>query len=593
MSNISTYQIILIMKNILRLFKYIGKEKNILYLVFFLSAITSAISAFVPFIFSNIINKLGKINPSTGFGLVTNSLVLLAMLLAFNQIIILLSEKYSATSRIKIITKFRTTVFKHMLELSVDYTEKHRAGSVLQKVEKGINDFIEWIAQVGIWVSDLVIETFFVMIILLIKVPAIGILFLIIMPILVLISIKKEKSKRPFNKRANKNWEYQSGFLAESIGNLATVKGMSAEADSVKKFDRYQKNILKNRLVQFKYERWFNFGRDSLGDLAILLSIIYVSVLTYKGKLTPGDVFLIAFYARNLIGSVQPLSRFITATADYDITTGRLADFLDTKPIISDLADSEELKELNSIEFKNVSFEYPNSNKGAIFNVSFEIDAGKSVALVGPSGTGKSTITKLIMRFYEPSSGQILINGKDISSFKQDSIREKLAIVMQDVALFNTTINENLAMANTNITSQQIQKAAKMANADEFISNLDKGYNTLVGERGVKLSGGQKQRIAITRAILKDPSMIILDEATSALDSESEAKVQDALKKLLYHKMSLIVAHRLSTVRHVDEIIVLKNGRIYERGTHASLLRKKGLYAKLFNIQSKTGKVDL
>lgn len=480
-----------------------------------------------------------------------------------------------------------------MLDLSVDYTEKHRAGSVLQKVETGINHFIEWLWQVGVWASNLIIETIFVMIILLIKVPAIGILFLIIMPTLVFISIKKEKAKRPYNKRANKNMEYQAGFLAENIGNLATVKGMSGEVESIKKFDNYQKNILKNRLVQFKYERWFNFGRDSLGDLAILLSIIYVSILAYKGKLTPGDIFLIAFYARNLIGSVQPLSRFITATSDYDITTGRLADFLDTKPLLTDLADSEDLDKLSSIEFKNVSFEYPNSKKGAIFNVSFKIDAGKSVALVGPSGTGKSTITKLILRFYEPTSGQILINGKDISNYKQDSLREKLAIVMQDVALFNTTVKENLAMSKANVTDKEIQKAAEMANADEFISNLDKGYNTLVGERGIKLSGGQKQRIAITRAILKDPSMIILDEATSALDSESEVKVQDALQKLLYHKMSLIIAHRLSTVRHVDEIIVLKNGRVYERGTHTSLLRKKGLYAKLFNIQSKTGKIDL
>jgi ABC-type multidrug transport system fused ATPase/permease subunit len=345
--------------------------------------------------------------------------------------------------------------------------------------------------------------------------------------------------------------------------------------------------------VQFKYERWFNFGRDSIGDLAILLSIIYVSVLTYNGKLTAGDIFLIAFYARNLIGSVQPLSRFISDTAEYDITSERLADLLDTKPILKDSKDSKDLIELKSIEFKNVSFEYPNSRKGAISNISFKIDAGKSVALVGPSGTGKSTITKLILRFYETSNGQILINGEDISNFKQDSIRKNMAIVMQDVALFNTTVKENLAIASDGLSEQEIQKAAKMANADEFIMQLDKGYNTLVGERGIKLSGGQKQRIAITRAILKNPNMIILDEATSALDSESEQLVQDALKKLLYHKMSLIIAHRLSTVRHVDEIIVLKNGRVFERGSHSSLLRKKELYAKLFNIQSKTGKNEL
>ena len=164
---------------------------------------------------------------------------------------------------------------------------------------------------------------------------------------------------------------------------------------------------------------------------------------------------------------------------------------------------------------------------------------------------------------------------------------------MQDVALFNTTVKENLSIAAVKTSEADIQNAARLANADEFISHFDKGYNTLVGERGIKLSGGQKQRIAITRAILKKPDMIVLDEATSALDSETEQQVQEALGKLLFHKMSLIIAHRLSTVRHVDEIIVMKNGRVHESGNHASLLRKKGLYAKLFNIQSKTGKVDL
>ncbi len=581
------------MKNILRLFKYIKSQRNTIIFVFILSIITSAVSAVVPFIFRNIIDNLTRINASTGFNPITISLVILGVLLAFNQIILFISEKYSASSRIKIVTSLRITVFKHLLDLSVDYIEKHRAGSVLQKVERGINDFTNWLWQVGVWASNLIFETIFVLIILIIKVPAIGLMFAIIMPIMIYISINKEKTKRPFAKRASKNWEYQAGFLSETVGNLATIKGMSSEKEAVKKFSNYQGNILKNRLVQFKYERWFNFGRDSIGDLAILLSIIYVSVLTYNGKLTAGDIFLIAFYARNLIGSVQPLSRFISDTAEYDITSERLADLLDTKPILKDFRDSKDLIELKSIEFKNVSFEYPNSRKGAISNISFKIDAGKSVALVGPSGTGKSTITKLILRFYEPINGQILINGEDISNFKQDSIRKNMAIVMQDVALFNTTVKENLAISSDGLSEQEIQKAAKLANADEFILQLDKGYNTLVGERGIKLSGGQKQRIAITRAILKNPNMIILDEATSALDSESEQLVQDALKKLLYHKMSLIIAHRLSTVRHVDEIIVLKNGRVFERGSHSSLLRKKGLYAKLFNIQSKTGKTEL
>ncbi len=213
---------------------------------------------------------------------------------------------------------------------------------------------------------------------------------------------------------------------------------------------------------------------------------------------------------------------------------------------------------------------------------------------MGPSGVGKSTITKLLLRFYEPTSGKIIFNETDANQYTSDSIRKKIAVVMQDIALFNTSIRENLQIAKPSATEKEIKKAARLAHADEFITKLPKGYDTLVGERGVKLSGGQKQRIAIARAILKNPDIIILDEATSALDSESEKLVQDSLKKLLKDRSAIIIAHRLSTVRHADEILVLQKGTILQHGSHEELMKDKtGLYKKLVDMQSATGKVEL
>ena len=245
----------------------------------------------------------------------------------------------------------------------------------------------------------------------------------------------------------------------------------------------------------------------------------------------------------------------------------------------------EEFKD--KIEFKNISFSY-DSSREVLHDVSFTVRKGETVALVGPSGGGKSTLSELIPRFYDPAVGEISIDGKSLTDYTQESLREKMGIVSQDTILFNDSIRANIAMGREDATEEQIVAAAKIANAHDFIMQTEAGYDTNVGDRGMKLSGGQRQRLSIARAVLRNPEILILDEATSALDTESEKLVQEALTSLLEGRTSVVIAHRLSTIHNADRIIVIDSGRIAEQGTHAELMAKNGIYAKLIEMQSLT-----
>jgi ABC-type multidrug transport system fused ATPase/permease subunit len=252
------------------------------------------------------------------------------------------------------------------------------------------------------------------------------------------------------------------------------------------------------------------------------------------------------------------------------------------------------LHSIETLEFERVGFAYPGKNHPVLHDVSFRLRRGETLALVGPSGTGKTTIIKLLLRFYDPSSGRVLINGRDLREYTQQSVRAALGVVLQDVALFNDSIEENIAFARSGAAPDDVYAAARAAHADSFIRNLPEQYDTKVGERGIKLSGGEKQRVAIARAILKDPQLIILDEATSALDSESEHLVQQGLHRLMQGRTAVVIAHRLSTVMNADQILVMQGGRVIETGSHAKLVNQhNGLYAKLYKLQVQGQRAEL
>lgn len=302
-----------------------------------------------------------------------------------------------------------------------------------------------------------------------------------------------------------------------------------------------------------------------------------------------GELTAAAFIA--YLGAFSQVTRPARAIADafgninQGIAAGeRILGMMDTAPAITDRPDAKSLDEFaEGIEFRNVSFSY--EDKQVLGGISFTIPKGQTVALVGPSGGGKSTISDLIPRFYDPDSGAILVDGTDLRDYRVESVRAHMGIVAQETVLFNDTIEENIRMGNDTATPEEVAEAAKVANAYDFIMETEHGFQTNIGDRGMKLSGGQRQRLSIARAVLRNPDILILDEATSALDTESERLVQESLSSLLKGRTSLVIAHRLSTIQHADKIIVIEAGRIAEQGTHAELMALGGIYRKLIEMQ--------
>jgi len=375
---------------------------------------------------------------------------------------------------------------------------------------------------------------------------------------------------------------------------MTTISTLSSVNRFRNLFSKEQDRVLEQAFMVRDAWQLSGFRVSIFNELSFILAIIIIIFELIQGRLSAGTFVAVTAYYNSLRNNARAFAQFIPDTDRVENDVERLVTLLEEKPTFPSSPNAIQLIKLESLEFRNVSFAYPDSKKGAIENISFRIDKNNSIALVGPSGVGKSTITKLMLRFYAPTAGEILINDQPADTYTHESVRQHIGMVMQDVALFNRTIKENLKLANDKATQADLETAVEQAHAAEFIENLPKKYNTIVGERGIKLSGGQKQRVAIARAILKDPDLIILDEATSALDSESEKLVQDGLKKLMKGRLSLTIAHRLSTVRHADEILVLQKGTIVERGTHNNLIKKpRGLYKKLFELQSSTGKTKL
>lgn len=371
----------------------------------------------------------------------------------------------------------------------------------------------------------------------------------------------------------------------DALGSIRLVKAFVREEYEIDRYKTAVEELFKTarRKVVITQLFWSGVGVMFMSTLVIIFWYGGKEVLA--DRLTAGDLVAFIIYALNISRSVSQTSRLYTAVNSAAGASERIFELMDEKPEIQDRKDASELKMAEgNVRAENLWFSYE-PNRPILKGIHFNVEAGQTVALVGPSGAGKTTLLNLIPRFYDPQEGSIFLDDNDIRDLKVKSLREQISIVPQEIHLFGTTIHENILYGRLDADKQEVIQAAKDANAHEFIIETENGYESLVGERGVKLSGGQRQRLAIARAILKNPKILLLDEATSSLDSESEAQVQDALYRLMQNRTTFVIAHRLSTVQHADRIIVMDGGEIVEEGTHTELIQADGLYSHLYELQ--------
>ncbi|MEO8414870.1 MAG: ABC transporter ATP-binding protein [Ginsengibacter sp.] len=510
-------------------------------------------------------------------------MVLFAIIL--KNVFLYLSIYYITPIRNSIINDMRRSMFKKILALPIGYFNDQKKGDIMSRLTNDLGDVESSIINVleTVFREPVTILLFFVYMIILS--PQLTLFLVLFLPFSGFIIGRIGRSLKKQSTRVQEKLGIILSTIDETLGGIRIIKGFNAEKKQYEKFSTQNDELftIKNRA---------NRKRDSASPVSEVLGFTaIVCVLWFGGRLVLRNSFLDPgdFIAYIVIFSqvIQPLKSL--SSASYNIRKGsasldRIEHLINEDVSIKEVAHPIKMEAFkNSIEFKNVSFYY--EDKLILENINLEIKKGKTIALVGSSGAGKSTLVDLVPRFHDVSKGELLVDGINIKEYSLESLRHQMGIVTQEAILFNDTIANNIALGMDDATPSQIEHAAKIANAHNFIMQKESGYDTNIGERGNKLSGGEKQRATIARAVLKNPSILILDEATSSLDTESERLVQDAINNLMSNRTSIVIAHRLSTIRHADEIIVLRKGKIVERGTHMSLMDSEGFYKRLVTMQ--------
>lgn len=486
----------------------------------------------------------------------------------------------------KILYDIRKKLYGHLQMLSAKFYSNNKVGEVISRVINDVEQTKDFIMTglMNVWL-DLV--TIIIALIIMFNLNVeLAFVSMLIFPFYIFgVWFFFGRLRAKTRNRSQALAEVQ-GFLHERVQGINVVKSFAIENHEEERFDKKNNNFLTKALDHSRWTAYSFMVVNTITDIGPLLVIGYGTFLVLNENLTVGVLAAFVAYLERLYGPLRRLVSSSTALTQSIASMDRVFGLFDVPYDVKDKEGARQIKDVKGhIEIGNVSFKYDENDNDILKNINLDIAVGETVAFVGMSGGGKSSLVSLIPRFYDVTAGSIKIDGQDIRDVTVRSLRDNLGIVMQDNILFSDSIKENILLAKPDATEEEVILAAQRANAHEFIMNLDEGYDTTVGERGVKLSGGQKQRIAIARVFLKNPPILILDEATSALDLESESIIQDTLDKLSSDRTTLVVAHRLSTVTNADKIVVIENGQISEVGTHTELMKRNGAYKNLYDIQ--------
>lgn len=568
--------------------RHARRYKLALFLTVFFGAAVQVVSVIVPLFYKQLFDVLSSASGVPGASVIRELFIIIFIIAAFqgaDWLFRRVAQFASTHLQPRVMADLVQTSFDCLLGHSYSFFANSFTGSLVRKVNRIARSFEQVVDQIEWSFIPIIVSVAGIITVLFLRHPLLGGIFAAWVAILLVVQYGITRWKQKYNLALSAKDSEATGVLSDAITNAVTIKLFSGKEYEQSLYNKVTEELRALRFRTWSIDEWINAAQGALA-IAIEFGLLYAAIVLWqRGVVTVGDFALIQAY---IVNAVMRLWHFGSSMRKTYEALAEAQEMVDILNLPYDIRDRRGAKKLSvtkgEIEFKNVVFSFRKTRR-VLDGFTLTIAGKEKVALVGSSGAGKSTITQLLFRFHNLEDGEILIDGRNIASVAQDSVRSSIAFVPQEPILFHRTLKENIRYGRRNASDEEIIKAARKAHAHEFISAFPDGYDTYVGERGVKLSGGERQRIAIARAILKDAPILALDEATSSLDSESEALIQDALALLMKEKTVIVIAHRLSTIRRMDRIIVIEEGKVAASGTHEELLEHEGAYKTLWETQ--------